>query len=170
MVVFICSDLFYFQFDSLLDQINVLLKWCFCKTGGKRKVWQAAFEFLWLSCHKLALLCFRLHQGCVKGQDGLGQHQNELSSITQGGNSFRSIPRLSLLGMQGPENFRECISQPTTPPLPHREEKLSNSHTLTSANTNFNLRCVSTSGERGEHSPVNTHLGDGWNWVQEILF
>lgn len=43
---------------------------------GKRKVLQAAFEFLWLSCHKPALPCFSLYQGRVKGQHGLGQHQN----------------------------------------------------------------------------------------------
>lgn len=37
MVVLICSDLFYFQFNFFSDQINVLLKLCFCKTGGKGK-------------------------------------------------------------------------------------------------------------------------------------
>lgn len=36
--MFICLGFFfYFQFDSLSDQINVLLKWCFCKTGKKEK-------------------------------------------------------------------------------------------------------------------------------------
>lgn len=119
---------------------------------GEKKVLQAAFELLWLSCHKLALLCFSLHQGCVKGQDGLGWHQN--------GKEAPLDPSPGSLCWQC-RDLKPSGNAFHSPALLNSEEKLSNSPRPTSASTNFNLRHVSTSGERGEHSPVNKHLGDG---------
>lgn len=60
--------------------------------------------------------------------------------------------------MQGTEAFTNTFHSLA---LLNSEEKLSSSPRLTSTNQNLNLRCVSTSGERGEHSPAKKHLADG---------
>lgn len=140
--------LFLFSVLLLSDQINVLLKWCFCKTGGKGK-----------SCRLHLNSCDRPVTNLHFSATGMCQRPGQAGPTPKWERStLRSIPRLSLLGMQGTETFTNTFYSLA---LLNSEEKLSSSSRLTSTNQNLNLRCVSTSGERGEHSPAKKHLADG---------
>lgn len=100
----------------------------------------------------LSQTCTSLLQGCVKGQDGLDQHQN--------GKEAPLDPSPGSICWKC-RDLKHSGNAFCSPALHHSEEKLSNSPRLTSTNKSLNLRCVSTSGERGEHSPANKHLADG---------